>query len=129
MTIDNELLNIKRLQEEWASFENDPDTRFLSPEEINETRKAFARNIYDYQQRAKRKQNITDRVNWQLQEIEENNKAKRQQERAEMNPVERGFNAVADYSAKTIPLAGELASNIALGGGGWLARSAGNLTD
>ena len=128
MTIENELFSIQNLQQEYADFENDPETKFMSPELVDEIKKEFENKLQIYQQRIRRKQNIADTVNFANESSEEAYKAKRQQERAEMNPVERGLNAVADYSAKTIPLAGELASNIALGGGGFLARSAGNLT-
>lgn len=128
MTIENELLSIQNLQQEYADFENNPETKFMSPELVDEIKKEFENRLQIYQQRIRRKQNISDTVNFANESSEEAYKAKRQQERAEMNPVERGLNAVADYSAKTIPLAGELASNIALGGGGFLARSAGNLT-
>jgi hypothetical protein len=128
MTIENELLSIQNLQQEYTDFENNPETKFMSPELVDEIKKEFENRLQIYQQRIRRKQNIADTVNFANESSEEAYKAKRQQERAEMNPVERGLNAVADYSAKTIPLAGELASNIALGGGGFLARSAGNLT-
>lgn len=126
--IENDLMELEEYQQKLAYLDSPEITKYGNPEKIARAKEIANRAIEQINRKIRQKQNIQATVQSDLEAMNEAHKAKRQQERAEMNPVARGLNAVADYSAKTIPLTGELASNLALGAGGWAVRSTGNLT-